>query len=110
MKQERPPKLRLTQEAWEKYAQEQYKFYRKFMEGEDIEITPESEWVEIVETIPEMCDKFVCIYKYDGFKKERTTMPAPWECEYFAEIQGFQRDGNLWNKVAVFKDGVWTLL
>lgn len=105
-----PTKLKLTQEAWEAYAQEQYKFYRKFMEPEDIEITPESEWVEIVETIPEMCDKFVCVHKYDGFKRERDTMPAQWELEYLEEIQGFQRDGDEWKQVAVFIDGEWTLL
>ena len=50
-KKERPPKRKMTRAEWEKYAEEQYYFYRHKlkMEGEDIEITPESEWVEIID-------------------------------------------------------------
>lgn len=53
-----PPKKKMTRAEWEKYAEKQYHFYRHVlkMEGEDIEITPESEWVEIVDDTDHLID------------------------------------------------------
>ena len=58
-KKELPPKRKMTRAEWEKYAEEQYYFYRHKlkMEGEDIEITPESEWVEIIDDPTELKQK-----------------------------------------------------